>query len=105
MNAVTTHGEPKITMDSQERDYQERLRQARAQGDGNPYTVGISGSREPEPEPTAEPEAPAFSAEQPREEEPNQMGSDALDKRLALYAEARGNADFGNNDRSQTMRG
>ena len=104
MNAVTTHGAPKITMDSQERDYQQRLREARRQ-EFNPYTVGISGSREPEPEPTAEPEAPAFSAEQPREEEPNQMGSDALDKRLALYAEARGNADFGNNDRSQTMRG
>ena len=104
MNAVTTHGAPKVTMNSQERDYQERLRQARAQGDGNPYTVGIQGSREPEPEPTAESEVPAFSADPPKEEEPNQMGTDALDRRMAMYAKASGNADFGNNDRAETMR-
>jgi hypothetical protein len=107
MNAVTTHGAPKITMDSQERDYQERLRQARAQGDGNPYAVGIQGKPQSEPtsQPTLEPQAPQFAAQHPREEESNQMGSDALDRRLEMYAKASGNADFSNNDRSQTMRG
>lgn len=107
MHAVTTHGAPKITMDSQERDYQERLRQARAQGDGNPYAVGIQGTRQPEPqaEPTPEPEAPAFNAEPTREETANPMGSDALDRRLEMYAKASGNADYSNNDRSKTMRG
>ena len=41
MHHVTTHGAHKITMDSKERDYQERLRQAKAQGDGNPNVMGV----------------------------------------------------------------
>ena len=42
MHHVTTHGAPKITMDSKERDYQERLRQTKAQSDGNPSVMGLS---------------------------------------------------------------
>ena len=41
MHHVTSHGATKITMDSKERDYQERLRQATAQGDGNPSVMGV----------------------------------------------------------------
>jgi hypothetical protein len=97
MHAVNTHGAHKITMNSQEADYQERLRQARAQGDGNPYTSGLQpvAERSPEPETTPMPPAPP---------EQNNVGTDKLDQRLALYAKAAGNADFGNNDRSETMR-
>tara|TARA_R100001163_G_scaffold65141_1_gene61308 strand:+ start:1437 stop:1736 length:300 start_codon:yes stop_codon:yes gene_type:complete len=97
MHAVNTHGAHKITMNSQEADYQERLRQARAQGDGNPYTSGVQpvANSSPEPETTPMPPAPA---------EQNNVGTDKLDQRLALYAKAAGNADFGNNDRSTTMR-
>ena len=97
MHAVNTHGAHKITMNSQEADYQERLRQARAQGDGNPYTSGLQpiADNSPEPETTPTPPAPP---------EQNNVGTDKLDQRLALYARAAGNADFGNNDRSTTMR-
>ena len=34
-------GTQKLTMNSSERDYQQRLRQAQAQGDGNPFVAGI----------------------------------------------------------------
>ena len=34
-------GTQKITMDSAERDYQQKLMQARAQGDGNPFVAGV----------------------------------------------------------------
>ena len=40
MHPVTTHGAPKISMDSRERDYQQRLRQASAQADGNQFVMG-----------------------------------------------------------------
>ena len=36
-----TSGTQKLTMNSSERDYQQRLRQAKAQGDGNPFVAGI----------------------------------------------------------------
>jgi len=36
-----TSGTQKLTMNSAERDYQQRLRQAQAQGDGNPFVAGI----------------------------------------------------------------
>ena len=97
MHAVNTHGAHKITMNSQEADYQERLRQARAQGDGKPYASGLQpvADSSPEPETTPTPPTPP---------EQNNVGTDKLDQRLALYAKAAGNADFGNNDRSETMR-
>ena len=34
-------GTQKLTMDSKERDYQQRLKQAQAQGDGNPFVAGV----------------------------------------------------------------
>ena len=34
-------GTQKLTMNSKERDYQQKLRQSQAQGDGNPYVAGI----------------------------------------------------------------
>ena len=34
-------GTQKLTMNSQENDYQQKLRQAQAQADGNPYVAGI----------------------------------------------------------------
>ncbi len=37
-------------------------------------------------------------------QDPREMESDALDRRLAMYRKAAGNADSGANDRSQTMR-
>ena len=38
-----TGGTQKLTMDSAERDYQQKLRVAQAQGDGNPFVAGIQG--------------------------------------------------------------
>jgi hypothetical protein len=34
-------GTQKLTMNSAERDYQQKLRQAQAQGDGNPFVAGV----------------------------------------------------------------
>ena len=34
-------GTQKLTMNSQENDYQQKLRQAQAQADGNPFVAGI----------------------------------------------------------------
>ena len=34
-------GTQKLTMNSAERDYQQKLRQSQAQGDGNPYVAGV----------------------------------------------------------------
>ena len=36
-----TGGTQKLTMNSAERDYQQKLKQAQAQGDGNPFVAGI----------------------------------------------------------------
>ena len=108
MQAVSSHGAPKITMNSQESDYQEKLKQARAQGDGNPSVFGAQIQT-----PTTEPSQPesgrgyesAFSEDSKPEQasEPNQVGTDALEKRLELFAKAGSNAGLGNNDRSDTM--
>lgn len=40
MHSVRTHGAPKITMDSSERDYQQKLRAARGQ-QSNPFEFGV----------------------------------------------------------------
>ena len=53
MHAVNSHGAPKITMNSQEADYQMRLKQAQAQADGNPYVGGVQPpmtTGEPQPD-------------------------------------------------------
>ena len=34
-------GTQKLTMNNAERDYQQRLKQAKAQGDGNPFVAGV----------------------------------------------------------------
>ena len=38
---VGVGGTPKIQMNSEERDYRQRLRQAKVQADGNPYVAGV----------------------------------------------------------------
>jgi hypothetical protein len=100
MHAVNTHGAPKITMNSQEDDYQMRLKQARAQADGNPFVGGVQPEiNTGEPMPDAR-----FEKPQPEAQEQNDMASDALDRKLAMYRNAVGNSDDGNNDRQQTTR-
>ena len=34
-------GTQKLTMNNSERDYQQKLRQSMAQGDGNPFVAGV----------------------------------------------------------------
>ena len=53
MHPVQTHGATKITMDSKERDYMQRLAQAQAQADGNPQVMGLQqpGYQKTEPTP------------------------------------------------------
>ena len=41
MHPVSTHGAPKISMNSRERDYQQELKQATAQADGNQFVMGL----------------------------------------------------------------
>ena len=100
MHAVNTHGAPKITMNSQEADYQMKLKQAQAQADGNPYVGGV------QPETSTGEPMPDKRFEKPQSEAPQQtdMASDALDRKLAMYRNAVGNSDDGNNDRQQTTR-
>ena len=42
MQPVSTHGATRIKMDSQDKDYQAKLKAAKAQADGNPYVSGIT---------------------------------------------------------------
>jgi hypothetical protein len=100
MHAVNTHGAPKITMNSQEADYQMKLKQAQAQADGNPYVGGV------QPETSTGEPMPDERFEKPQSEAPqqNDMASDALDRKLAMYRNAVGNSDDSNNDRQQTTR-
>ena len=100
MHAVNTHGAPKITMNSQEADYQMKLKQAQAQADGNPYVGGVQPQMttgEPMPD-------ERFEKPEPQAEQQTDMASDALDRKLAMYRNAVGNSDDGNNDRQQTTR-
>ena len=118
MHHVTSHGAPKITMDSKERDYQERLRQAKAQGDGNPSMFGQQVPKEPEA-----PEAQVSSSNNSPIEDvinlsgslntgesmtedassnPEQFQTDELERRLNMYTQAASNAGYSLNDRSQT---
>ena len=108
-------GTQKLTMDSKERDYQQLRKQAIAQGDGNPSIFGIQvmnndpaqyevannpATQESNETGSVVADMPPTSAPQ---ESPEDMETDALEKRLALYQEA-GNAAAGNNNRAQTMR-
>ena len=41
MQPVSTHGAPKITMNSQDSDYRSKLKAAKAQADGNQFVMGV----------------------------------------------------------------
>ena len=118
MHPVSTHGATKITMDSKERDYQERLRQAKAQGDGNPSMFGQQAPKVPEG-----PEAQVSTSNNSPIEDatnlsgsletgasmtedassnPDQFQTDELERRLDMYSQAASNAGYSLNDRSQT---
>ena len=142
-----TGGTQKLTMNSSERDYQQKLRQAQAQGDGNPFVAGIqevysrgagqaakeSRTRygnvnimpqeliEGENTNFAQKDAPAnapmadainqtgvldfgTSSTRNANKDHDQIATEKLDERLAMYAQAGSNAGFGNNNRAQTMR-
>jgi len=140
-------GTQKLTMDSTENDYRQKLRQTQAQADGNPFVAGIQevfnkGAGEASKESRnqygnvnlmpqevlegsftnfAQKDAPAnapmadsmnqsgtldlaSSMTKQANSEPEEMATDALDKRLSMYAQAGSNAGFGNNNRAETMR-
>ena len=113
MHHVTSHGATKITMDSKERDHKERSIQAAAQGDGNPYVMGvqpeaqISNVQNAPTEPAVNKTADAAlgtSMTQKAQENPDQFQTEALDKRLAMYTQAASNAGYSLNDRAYTGR-
>ena len=111
MHPVSTHGAAKITMNSQEAEYQQRLRQARAQADGNPHIVGAqapysqasSTGNTPavEPQETTGNVELGTSATKSMQQDPADFQTKALDDKLAMYKSAAGNAYAGMNDRSQ----
>ena len=129
MDPVSTHGATKITMDSKERDYMQRLAQVQAQADGNPNVMGLQqpGYQKEEPAPQL-----STSANTPVERREDltgdaelgtsmtenvggnpedyqtvavekQLGTRTLDERMRMYQGALGNADGGNNDRAKTV--
>ena len=112
MQPVSTHGATKITMDSKERDYQERLRQAKAQGDGNP---SMFGQQAPEAQVSSSNNSPiedttnlsgsletGASMTEDASSNPDQFQTDELERRLGMYTQAASNAGYSLNDRSQT---
>ena len=115
MHHVTTHGAPKITMDSKERDYQERLRQTKAQSDGNPAVMGVQVPVNPKPEAQVS-SANNTPIENVRNEtgnadmgtsmtenatkNPDQFQTEELDRRLNMYAAAASNAGYSLNDQA-----
>ena len=117
MHHVTTHGAPKITMDSKERDYQERLRQTKAQSDGNPQVMGVQVPvvRKPEAQISSSNNVPiedirnesgnvelGTSMTENASKNPDQFQTEELDRRLNMYATAASNAGYSLNDRTQT---
>ena len=119
MQPVSTHGATKITMDSKERDYMQRLAQAQAQADGNPQVMGLQQPLQ-RPEPSPQVSTSANTPVEQREEmtgdlelgtsmterpanNPEDFQTDALEKRLGLYTSALGNAHGGNNDRAKVV--
>ena len=142
-----TGGTQKLTMNSAERDYQQKLNQAKAQADGNPFVSGIEevfdmgvgqASKQTrtkygnvnimpqellEGENTnfAQKDAPAnapladainqtgvldfgTSSTRNANKDHDQVATEKLDERLAMYAKAGSNANFGNNNRAEIMR-
>jgi hypothetical protein len=142
MNAVTSHGAPKITMNSGEAEYRQKLRSAK-RAQANPYVNGVydvfadgpghavSDSRTNYGAPTVMPQtimdgghsnfeqkdAPSnaptniytkqtgsqelgTSATNNPNQDPELFETNALERRLAMYARAGGNANFGLNNRA-----
>ena len=112
MHHVTSHGAPKITMNSAERDYQERLRQSKAQGDGNSFVMGqqypdqqsqtINNSPVEDPRHLSSDADLGTSMTENATKNPDQFQTEALDRRLNMYAMAASNAGFSLNDRADT---
>jgi hypothetical protein len=134
-------------MNSAERDYQQKLKQAQAQGDGNPFVAGIQevfdmgageaakqtrskyGNVNIMPQELLEGENTNFAQKDAPSNAPladainqtgvldfgtsstrnankdhDQVATEKLDERLAMYAQAGSNANFGNNNRAEIMR-
>ena len=117
MHHVTTHGAQKITMDSKERDYQERLRQAKAQGDGNPNVMGVQEPPIKEAQIVTAANTPVEQAQnvsgdaelgtsmtESASKNPDEFQTDALERRLGMYTQAASNAGYSLNDRTSTGR-
>lgn len=119
MQPVQTHGAQKITMDSKERDYQQRLTQAQAQADGNPQVMGLQQPGYRKPEPTPQISTSANTPVERREDmagdlelgtsmtedvgsNPDEFQTNELEKRLSMYTQAASNAGYSLNDRSRT---
>ena len=112
MHHVTSHGAPKITMNSAERDYQERLRQSKAQGDGNSFVMGqqmpdqqsqtINNTPVEDPRKTTADADLGTSMTENATKNPDQFQTEALDRRLKMYASAASNAGYSLNDRAET---
>ena len=129
MQPVSTHGATKITMDSKERDYMQRLAQVQAQADGNPNVMGLQQPGYQKQEPTPQISTSANTPVERREDMTGdldlgtsmtervgnnpedyqtdavekQMGTKSLDERMRMYQGALGNAGGGNNDRAKTV--
>ena len=142
MNAVTSHGAPKITMDTGEAEYRQKLRSAK-RDQANPYVAGVydvyadgpghavSDSRTNYGAPTVMPQtimegghsnfeqkdtpsnAPTniytkqtgsqelgTSATSNPNQDPELFETNALERRLAMYAKAGSNANFSLTNRS-----
>ena len=119
MHHVTSHGAHKITMDSKEREYQQRLTQAQAQADGNPQVMGLQQPGYVKPEPTPQISTSNNTPVERREEmsgdlalgtsmteevgsNPEEFQTQNLDNKLQMYRDAAGNAGYSLNDRSVT---
>ena len=114
MHPVSTHGATKITMNSSERDYNEKLKAAQAQADANQYVSGLQQAAASFQQPATPANAPmpppqttsgnaelGTSATASVAQSPEDFQTEALDRRLNMYAEAASNAGYSPNDRSQ----
>jgi hypothetical protein len=112
MQHVTSHGAPKITMDSRDRDYESSRRQAEAQGDGNPHVMGV---QEPQRQSSTTNNTPitdprdlsgdvdlGTSMTENATSNPDQFQTEELDRRLQMYSKAASNAGYSLNDRANT---
>ena len=114
MHPVSSHGAPKITMNSSERDYNEKLKAAQAQADANQYVSGLQQAAASFQQPATPANAPmpppqttsgnaelGTSATSSVAQSPDQFQTEALERRLGMYAQAASNAGYSLNDRSQ----